>query len=46
MYDRRLFLKHVGVAASTLVLPEVLRADTNARLAAALVPRGAGPSSR
>ena len=43
MYDRRLFLKHVGVAASALALPEVLRADTNVRLAAGLVPRGGGP---
>ena len=43
MYDRRLFLKHVGVAASALALPEVLRADTNAALATALVPRVGGP---
>ena len=43
MYDRRLFLKHVSVAASALALPEVLRADTNAALATALVPRVGGP---
>jgi len=43
MYDRRLFLKHVSVAASALALPEVLRADTNAALGTALVPREGGP---
>ena len=43
MYDRRLFLKHVGVAASALALPEVLRADTTAALATAPVPRAGGP---
>ena len=43
MYDRRLFLKHAGVAASAIALPEVLRADPNGGLANLLVRRGGGP---
>src|SRR5215831_354330 len=43
MYDRRLFLKHVGVAASALAFPEVLRAETNAGLATPLIARDTGP---